>query len=208
MHAVKRAVAPWLALSIALLAGCESLRGVGPAEGTPPTWLDHSRALAEFRTWTMLGTAVVRSGAEASRVTVRWRQTTDSYHLRFTARLGVGLFELEGSQGGVEARFSDGRRVQGASPEAVLEQELGWSVPLEGLRHWIVGAPAPGGTAATMQFDGHGRLAALEQAGWNVTYVEYGGLHDLALPTRIRFVGESVEATVDVRRWTAGDASG
>ena len=70
------------------------------------------------------------------------------------------------------------------------------------------GAPAPDGTTARLQFDGHGRLAALEQDGWTVAYEEYGGLDDLALPTRMRFVGESVEANVVVRRWTAGDASG
>ena len=198
----------WLALSAALLAGCETLREIVPTKRTPATWLDHSHALHDLQTWTMLGTAIVRMDGDASRVTVRWRQSNDSYHLRFTARLGVGLFEIEGSETGVEARFSDGRRVQAATPESILERELGWSLPLEGLRHWIVGAPAPGDDAATMQFDGQGRLAALEQAGWSVTYVEYGELDDLALPTRMRFVGASVEATLVVRRWAAGGASG
>ena len=197
-----------LALTAVVLAGCETLRELIPTERTPTTWQEHSRAVSQFRAWTMLGTAVVRSSGRASRVTVQWRQATDGYHLRFTTRLGVGLFEIAGSETGVEAKFSDGRRVQAESPEALLEQELGWSVPLAGLRHWIVGIPAPDGTPATMQLDGQGRLAALEQAGWSVTYEEYGGPDDLALPTRVRFEGESVEATVVVRRWTAGDASG
>ena len=157
----------------------------------------------------MVGTAVVRADGEASRVTIRWRQTGSSYHIRFTARLGVGLFEIEGSETGVEARFSDGRRVQAESPEALLEQELGWSVPLAGLRYWIVGAPAPDGAAtARLQIDGQGRLAALEQAGWTVTYEAYGSLDDLALPTRMKFAGESVEGTVVVRNWNLDDASG
>ena len=205
---MKRAVALWLALSAGLLAGCETLRELIATERTTTTWQDHSRALSGFQSWTMFGAVIVRSDGEASRASIRWRQEIGSYQLRFTARLGVGLFEIEGSRTGVEARFADGRRIEAESPEALLEQELGWSVPLAGLRHWIVGAPAPDGTTARLQFDDHGRLAALEQDGWTVVYEEYGGLDELALPTRMRFVGESVEANVVVRRWTAGDASG
>ena len=208
MRAVTRAATCWLALTAVVLAGCETLRELLPIDRAPTSWQAHSHAVSEFQTWTLVGTAVVRASGHASRVTVRWRQAKDSYHLRFTARLGVGLFEIEGSEAGVVATFPDGRTVQAESPEALLEQELGWSVPLAGLRHWIVGIPAPDGTPATMQLDGQGRLAALEQGGWSVTYEEYGGLDDLALPTRVRFDGESVEATVVVRRWTAGDASG
>ena len=203
-----RAATCWLALTAVALAGCETLRELLPTERTPTTWQAHSHAVSRLETWTMLGTAVVRSGGRASRVTVQWRQAKDNYHLRFTTRLGAGLFEIEGSNAGVEATFSDGRSVRADSPEALLEQELGWSVPLAGLRHWIVGVPAPGGSPATMQFDGQGRLAALEQDGWSVTYEEYGGLDDLALPKRVRFDGESVEGTVVIRRWTADDAPG
>ena len=203
-----RAATFWLALTAAVLAGCETLRGLLPTDRAPTTWQAHSQAVSRFQAWTMLGTAVVRSRDRASRVTVQWRQATDGYHLRFTTRLGVGLFEIESSGTGVEARFSDGRSVQAESPEALLEQELGWSVPLAGLRHWIVGIPAPDGTPATIQLDGQGRLAALEQGGWRITYEQYGSLDDLALPARVRFDGESVEGTVVVRRWTAGDAPG
>ena len=117
--------------------------------------------------------------------------------------LGVGLFEVEGTAGEVEARFPDGRSVGAASPEVLLEREIGWSVPLQGLRYWVVGAPAPGGPAPKLEFDGHGRLARLQQAGWTVVYERYDGIDDLKLPERIRFSSESVDATVVVRRWKA-----
>lgn len=151
----------------------------------------------------MLGTLAVRSGGEASRVTIRWRQTNDAYLVRFTGPLGVGLFEVEGSEAEVEARFPNGRRISAASPESLLEQEIGWSVPLQGLRYWIIGAPVPDGTASNMEFDDSGRLASLEQAGWKMVYERYGGLDDLALPERIRFTNEAVDATIVIRRWKA-----
>ena len=171
--------------------------------GPDAAWQAHALALSRFRTWTMTAALIVRSGGDASRVTMRWRQTRDSYRLRFNGPLGVGLFEVEGSKAGAEARFADGRRARAESPEALLEREAGWSVPLAGLRYWIVGAPALDGAVSKMELDGQGRLARLEQAGWTVIYERYGALDDLALPGRIRFSNESVEATVVVRRWKA-----
>ena len=205
---VKRAaLLVWLAIGAALLAGCGTLPDLIPSERDTTerdtTWQAHARELSRLRHWSMLGTLAVRSDGDASRVTMRWRQTHDSYLVRFMGPLGVGLFEVEGTATEVEARFPSGRRASAASPEALLEQEIGWSVPLQGLRYWIIGAPAPDRAASKMEFDDYGRLAHLEQAGWTVVYERYGELDDLALPERIRFSSESIEATVVVRRWKA-----
>lgn len=201
-------MASWLAIGAALLAGCGTLRELIPSE-RDPTDLEtarqaHARELSRLRNWSLLGTLAVRSaGGDASRVTMRWRQRRDSYLVRFMGPLGVGLFEVEGSATEVEARYPDGRRASAASPEVLLEQEIGWSVPLQGLRYWIVGAPAPGGATSNMEVDDDGRLSRLEQAGWTVVYERYGRLDGLALPERIRFSNDSVDATVVVRRWKA-----
>ena len=203
----RRAVIAGLAAAAVPISGCETLRELLPIEDAATevdsTWQAHARALSRFRNWFMLGTLAVRSGGDASRVTILWRQSSDSYRVRFMGPLGVGLFEIEGSDTEVEARFPNGRRASAASLESLLEQEIGWSVPLRGLRYWLVGAPAPDGTASIMEHDDHGRLAHLEQAGWTVVYERYGGLDDLALPERIRFRNETVDATLVVRRWKA-----
>ena len=197
---LKRAATAGFAIGTLLLAGCGTLPELIPSE-RDTAWQAHARALSGFQSWSMLGTLAVRSGSGASRVAVRWRQARHSWLVRFMGPLGVGLLEVEGSATEVEARFSNGRRASATSPEALLEQEIGWSVPLHELRYWIVGAPAPDGSPLKMELDGQGRLAHLEQAGWTVVYERYGDVDDLALPERIRFSGESVEATVVVRRW-------
>ena len=209
---LKRAVAAWLAAGAMLVSGCSMLQGFIASDPTPSAtvsserdaaWQAHARDLDRFRTWTMVGSLVVRSKDDASRVTLRWRQSRAAYHVRITALLGAGLLELEGSDTGVEARFADGRRVRAESPEALLEEEVGWSVPLGGLQYWVIGAPSPGIVGGTMEIDAQGRLARLEQAGWAVVYEEYGSLDGLALPARIRFSNGSVVGTVVVRRWKA-----
>ena len=204
----KRAASVVLAIGAALLAGCETLRDLLPTRpgvaDPEPAWQTHAEELSRLRSWSLHGTLAVRpAGGDASRVTVRWRQSPDSYLVRFMGPLGVGLFEVEGSATAVEARFPDGRRTSAASPEALLEQEIGWSVPLEGLRYWIVGAPVPDVAPSKMELDDLGRLARLEQAGWTVVYEQYDTVDGLSLPERIRFSNASVDATVVVRRWKA-----
>ena len=206
----KGAAAAGIVLGAALLCGCETiptLAELAPSE-REAAWRTHARVLSRFQSWTLLGNLVVRSHGKAGRVIMRWRQAPGSYLVRFSARLGTGLFEIEGSVAGVEARFADGRRTRAVSPEAFLERELGWSVPLEGLRHWIVGAVAPGGAPARIELNGQGRLARLEQAGWTVVYERYGGLDDLALPERIRFSNGSVTVTANIRQWKAAPEPG
>ena len=205
---LKRAAAASLALCAVLIAGCAALLDLSPTTRAiadrDTAWQAHADELSRLRSWSLLGTLAVRSSdGDASRMTLRWRQTRDSYLVRFMGPLGVGLFEVEGSTGEVEARFPDGRRTSAASPEVLLEREIGLSVPLQGLRYWVVGAPAPEGPAPRLELDPQGRLARLEQAGWTVVYERYDGLDDLALPERIRFSSESVDATVVIRRWKA-----
>ncbi|MCY4222891.1 MAG: lipoprotein insertase outer membrane protein LolB [Thiotrichales bacterium] len=195
-----------LAICVALLAGCETLQELLPKKqdaADPGTTLQtHAEELSRIRGWTLHGTLAARpTGGDASRVTLRWSQSPDSYLMRFMGPLGVGLFEVEGSANTVEAKFPDGRRTSATSPEALLEREIGWSVPLQGLRYWIIGLPAPDGTPSQVEFDDRGRLARLEQAGWTVVYEQYGALDGLPLPERIRFSNASVDATVIVRRW-------
>ena len=202
-----------LAICAALLAGCETLQTLQDLlpkrhEAADPDVArqTHAEELSRIRGWTLHGTLAARpTGGEASRVTLRWSQSPDAYLMRFMGPLGVGLFEVEGSASAVEARFPDGRRRNAASPEALLEQEIGWSVPLRGLRYWIVGLPAPGGVPSKAELDDRGRLARLEQAGWTVIYERYDTVDGLPLPERIQFSNASVDATVIVRRWKLED---
>ena len=204
---VQRVANAWLVVGAVLLAGCETLMTAAPTGFVPAqpdvAWKAHARALYAFEAWTMLGTVTVRTDDRRARVKVQWRQAPDSYLLRLTGPLGVGLFEVAGGASSVQAKFPNGRSVTAASPEALLEEEIGWSVPLAGLRYWVVGVPAPDGTPAKLRIDDRGRLVGLEQSGWTVAYEGYGLLDGLALPERVRFSNESVQATVVVRQWQA-----
>ena len=68
---------------------------------------------------------------------------------------------------------ADGSSQGAASPELLLRRALGWSVPVQSLRHWVLGLP---GRAAAYRLDGYGRLQSLELGGWLVSYDDYVSL--------------------------------
>lgn len=61
--------------------------------------------------------------------------------------------------------FRNGRTVEGASPEALTQDTLGWAVPLHGLGSWLEGRPAAASAAVTRDDGG------LQQDGWTIRFV-------------------------------------
>ena len=82
-----------------------------------------------------------------------------------------------------------------------MQRQLGWSVPVAVLSHWIRGTPSPALPWQTASHDGAGRFVAFEQAGWQVEVPMRG---DQALPTRIRAQRGQDRIVVACRNWSFG----
>src|SRR4029077_9726004 len=105
--------------------------------------------------------------------------------------------------------------VQTSEPELLMQQQLGWSVPLRALRYWVRAEAAPGQTAAlagpAQQPD------TLQQFGWQVNYLGYhqtqghqtqGHQTDtnqtsaITLPAKLRLDdGHGLQATLIINEW-------
>jgi outer membrane lipoprotein LolB len=87
-----------------------------------------------------------------------------------------------------------------------LAEVLGWHLPVEYLRYWVIGIPAPG-RAVIKSVDARGRLVELEQDGWRVTYPEYLGADNVAgeaLPRRLVVSDPRLRIRVVVDEWQFG----
>jgi len=59
--------------------------------------------------------------------------------------------------------------IEAVTPEALLELELNWPLPISYLPYWVRGLPAPL-EAHQATTDPSGRVTRLQQAGWTVQY--------------------------------------
>ncbi|MGZ0843299.1 lipoprotein insertase outer membrane protein LolB, partial [Klebsiella pneumoniae subsp. pneumoniae] len=83
-------------------------------------------------------------------------------------------------------------RYQAESPEALLEEQLGWRLPVSHLLWWVRGLPAPD-SKSRLTLDADSRLARLEQDGWQIEYTRYAEQNGYWLPERLKLHGQSLE---------------
>jgi outer membrane lipoprotein LolB len=79
---------------------------------------------------------------------------------------------------------------------------LGWRLPLDGLRYWVLGVAAPG-SAATPQRDADQHLVRLTQQGWRIDYLGYKRVDGTDLPGKIFLQRDEVEVKLVIDAWDA-----
>jgi outer membrane lipoprotein LolB len=95
---------------------------------------------------------------------------------------------------------ANGVTIDGAEARRVAAGFVGVPLPLPQLRYWLVGAPAPDSPYRETMGEG-ARLAALEQAGWQVRYTRYGAAGARILPERLELTAGDVRLRLSVGSW-------
>ena len=179
----------------AVLAGCAG--GIRPG------------AVEDARRWQLAGKMGIKTSKFAESASVNWRQCGDLFDVRLSSPLGQTVARIDG-RGQQLTVWMDGREpVVTAEPEQLLQDQLGWSVPIRALRYWVRGEAAPGTKAETT--GPAGQPDALAQLGWQVRYPAWHQNEAVALPAKVvlsdrRVSDAQLQATLLIRDWTLGDA--
>ncbi|CEA00312.1 outer membrane lipoprotein LolB [Pseudomonas saudimassiliensis] len=190
-----------LALSLTL-AACSNLHQRETLEfgGDPAAWKAHRSAVAPLTHWTLQGKLGVKAPQESGSGTLFWLQQHDQYDIRLSGPLGRGATRIQGSDRGVTLEIAGHPPASAASAESLLEQQIGWRLPVEHLLWWVKGLPAPD-SPSRLQLNPDSQLARLAQAGWTVEYSRYQQVGGLTLPQRLQLSGHNVLLTLVITRW-------
>ncbi|WP_191485721.1 lipoprotein insertase outer membrane protein LolB [Pseudomonas sp. FEN] len=187
---------------IALLAGCagfgarESVEG----HGDPALWAKHKQQLSSLDGWQINGKVGIRAPKDSGSGTLFWLQRQDYYDIRLSGPLGRGAARLTGRPGQVTLEVANQGRYAATSPEALLQEQLGWELPVSHLVWWIRGLPAPD-SKSRLNLDNDSRLATLEQDGWQVEYLSYSQQNGYWLPERVKLHGRDLDVTLVIKDW-------
>ncbi|MFZ5958048.1 lipoprotein insertase outer membrane protein LolB [Pseudomonas knackmussii] len=190
------------AAALLMLAGCagltshESLEG----QGNATTWKAHKERVAALDGWQIDGKVGIRAPKDSGSGTLFWLQRQGYYDIRLSGPLGRGAARLTGREGAVTLEVAGQGRYQAESPEALLEQQLGWRLPVSHLLWWVRGLPAPD-SKSRLTLDGDSHLARLEQDGWNVEYSSYAQQDGYWLPERLKLRGQDLDVTLVIKSW-------
>ncbi|MEL7561466.1 lipoprotein insertase outer membrane protein LolB [Stutzerimonas chloritidismutans] len=185
-----------------LLAGCA---GLGPQEtvegpGNAEDWKTHKARISEIDGWQISGKIGIQAPQDSGSGTLFWLQRQGYFDIRLSGPLGRGATRLTGRPDAVALEVAGQGRFEADSPEALVESQLGWQLPVSHLLYWVRGLPAPD-SRSRIALDPNGRLASLQQDGWDVQYLSYTEENGYPLPNRIKLAGRDLKITLVVKDW-------
>lgn len=127
-----------------------------------------------------------------------WTQNGDDIELGLLDPLGQTVALIRSDPQRSSITFRNGRKVEGATPEALTQETLGWTVPLRGLGSWLAGKPAAGSTAVALDDGG------MRQDNWTIRFVRdpsppAGDVAERSAPRRIDLHYPGPPAEIDMR---------
>ncbi len=187
--------------AVSLLGGCTLRR----PEVAPVDWAQRSERLLALENWQARGRIAVKSPNGGGQGDLAWEQHGAAARIRVSGPFGAGAYEIRwdpyklvvSSRNGEFSRDYTGPD----ATEQFLTEQLGWSFPATSTRYWLLGLPDPA-FAAQPTFAADGRLAALEQNGWSVTYESYTEQAGTPMPAKITLQNARARVRLAIDRWT------
>jgi outer membrane lipoprotein LolB len=175
------------------LSACVTPR---PATGPALPWEQRLVQLQRAGAWSLDGRAAVAVGTQGWQASLNWRQRGSDAVLHLSGPLGVGAMVIEQTPAGLS--------LNGAPPSdavlAQLQERLGFDLPLNTLRFWLLGVPDPGSPFDLARND-QDRARQLTQDGWSVAYDRYLPVAGDSLPTRLVLSRDTVKVKIAVDHW-------
>src|ERR1700692_817996 len=173
--------------------------GVTPRRAPAPPatgWEQRVADLQALSSWRLDGRAAVAAGTPGWQASLNWRETGAGAEGHLSGPLGVGSTVLK--------RGPDGLSLNGAPPSdavlAQLQERLGFELPIDHLRYWLLGVPDPS-AAFELKRNDQDRASLLTQDDWTVDYDRYMPVNGDLLPANLVLRRAGVRVRIVVDRW-------
>ncbi|HEY2624200.1 lipoprotein insertase outer membrane protein LolB [Dyella sp. Tek66A03] len=194
-----------------LLAACAPREQVRPAapKADYAVLLDQQRArehlLANTDHWVLQGklgvSGVVDGKSQGGSGTLTWTQNGDSYQFEVHGPVGSKSFRLSVTPDGALLEGGDGGPRRSPDAESLVQNVLGWHVPLHDLRAWVLGLRADSGPAE-LKFGDDGLPTQLIQDGWTVSYPGWDTSRKPVVPRKVFADNPPYKVRLSVESWS------
>ena len=195
-------IAGSMASIIALFSGCTSLSLPSGPQSTfqKQSWQHRHVALATIQHWDITGAISIRQPNHSSIANYTWQQQSGkTYRLRIYSSLGAYSVVIAGKPGHITLQSANNKTSSASNPEQLMQEELGWRLPLSNLFYWMRGLPAPGKYHAL--FDSYGHITSLKQGGWQVQFSEYVTVKNVDLPRILQLTNGPLIVRIAIKQW-------
>ncbi len=166
---------------------------------TPPPVQPLPNLARELAPFNLNGRISVKHQAARHSGGLRWQHQFTRDELLLQGPLGITGARIV-SDAHVASLEQGGKNYQASDVETLMQNVLGWSLPLPVLQHWLFGL-ADSATPAEIERDDLGRITLLKQAGWEVRYVRYANEQKDSLPARITLIYQDLQVQLLIDEW-------
>ena len=156
-------------------------------------------ALRQLTNWLAEGAFSIQRNNKALLANYQWQQDGKSYVIHLAGALNMAATSLRGRPGFVVMQQGGKRDIQSVSPEKLMDQQLGWYVPVTAMRYWIKGIAAPG--PAKTKHDKYGHLLSLQQQGWHIAFAKYQTVGPYDLPKLLKLNRPGLAVKLVIKQW-------
>jgi outer membrane lipoprotein LolB len=191
------------ALAPLLLAACASqqvVRNQGDAASLAQQ-ATREQALANVDHWTLQGRLGVSNGKDGGSGVLTWIQNGNRYEFTLRAPISGKSFRLTGGPDGALLEGLDGGPLQGANAEMLMRRALGWDIPLDELRAWVLGVRTQG-QQAELSFGDDKLPSLLQQDGWAISYPAWDDKRQPPLPVKVFAEKPPYSVRLVISSWT------
>ena len=188
---------------VLVLLAMASCRTVPPRTITGPgadaPWPEQRAALATLDRYGLEGRVAVAANGQGFSASLRYAQLDAHTEMSLDGPLGIGGLRVEVEGEDLEIATSRGEKLNGPAARAELERRLGFALPFEELRWWLLGIPAPGESA--INAGDSGEIRDFTQKGWRVSINSRIAGLGFSLPQRLTAEREGARLKLFVERW-------
>jgi len=193
-----------LLLPALLLAGCAAVQPQHPS-APPATYAAQASRVAAIHTFALNGRIAVLTEKKGFSGSMRWHHHAEGDEIGFYSPIGTQLGQISANTDNVTLTTSDKKVYTAANAETLMQDTLGWSLPMTGLKDWVLGRPAAG-DAELLAWDASGHLTHMRQQGWDIEYPHYIDAHGQWLPGKVVLKSQKLDLKLVVEQWIGTEA--
>jgi outer membrane lipoprotein LolB len=160
---------------------------------------DREARLAMKPDWSLSGRIAISDGSHGGSGRIDWDQHGNDFDIRLSAPVTRQSWRMVRENGHVRLEGLEGGTREGDDAQALLQQALGWVVPIDALASWIRGAR--GGANASLQFGADGLPSLLTEGDWFVEYRTWDEALTPQLPSKVFASQGDSKVRLSVDHW-------
>jgi outer membrane lipoprotein LolB len=168
--------------------------------GQRPAWAEEQRQLAKITSWQINGSIGFKYATQTTMANLAWEQKNNNYEITLYSLLDLVSVRLEGDENRVVFWRSATKSITAKTPEKLMADQLGWSLPLTNLRYWVRGLPAPN-YPYKATFGNDQNLTSIEQQGWQISYQRFTQVGNLNLPSKMVLINGQIQVKIIIKNW-------